>query len=108
MEFSVRASKSDTTKTVFVILEDTKTVMGEIDPDKVAEYFEYGFKVDMQGIARKKGNAAAKAHMEKLGIEVDYQEGVTVATVDETSAMVKKLSPEDKAKVREYLDSLGK
>jgi len=108
MEFSVRMNKKDTTKTVFVCMDETQAVMDTLDPDKVRTYFEYGFKVDMQGIARKKGNDAVVAHLKGQGVQIDYEEGVEVATADVITNTVKKLNAEDKAKVEEYLRSIGK
>ena len=108
MEFSVRMSKKDTTKTVFVVMDETQAIMDALDPDKTRAHFEYGAKVEWQGIARKKGNDALLAHLKALGLEVDKQEGVEVKTVDETTTLVKGLDDEAKAKVMEYLKSIGK
>lgn len=108
MEFSVRMSKTDKTKTVFVIMEETDRIMEVLDPDDVKKDFEYGFKVRMQAMARKKSNVAVTKHLEALGLEAGHQEGVEVKTVDETTTLVKGLDDEAKAKVMEYLKSIGK
>ena len=108
IEFGVRMSKEDKTKTVFVCMDDTQDIMDKLDPDKVRGYFEYGFKVDMQGIARKKGPDAVVAHLKGSSVQIDYEEGVEVATADSVTNTVKNLNPEDKAKVEEYLRSIGK
>ena len=107
MEFSVRMTKTDKTKTVFVCMDTTKDIMAAMPDEEVQKYFEYGFKVDMQGLARKKGNSKVVAHLDKVGVQCDFQEGVEVATADSVTNTVKNLNAEDKAKVEEYLRNNG-
>ncbi|KKL96304.1 hypothetical protein LCGC14_1845830 [marine sediment metagenome] len=107
MEFSYRMSKTDKVKTVCVIMDDTDKVMAALDPDKVHAYFEYGFKVDMQGIARKKGNVALLAHLTGLGLEAGTDEGVEVKTQDATATAIKNASPEKRAEIEAFMREQG-
>ncbi len=108
MEFSFRESNTDKVKTVVVVMETNAELMTMLPAKLVQEFFEYGFRVYYQSIGRKKSADAMVAEMVKHKITVDYDAGVEVATVDETAAKVKKLSAEDKAKVQDFLKTIGK
>ncbi len=105
--FSVRMSKKDATKTVIDL--------GELDMHKagytqeeIDTWTAYGYKVDMQSIARKKGIDGLRSHLDNRDIEYLVEENVPVAQADELTKKVKGLSADEKAKVADFLASIGK
>ena len=101
--FGVRGSKEDTTKTVFVCMDEVQDIMDKMPTDKVQEYFKYGFAVAMQAMARKKSPDAVVAHLALSEVQCDYDEGVEVQKTDTLAAQVKGADDEKRKAIEAIL-----